>query len=487
MSVASFAPGTVFAGEFRIVQPLSAGGMGQVFVAEQLGTGKRRALKVMLPELVRDERLRARFEQEARVGSRIDSDHVVEVVDAGVDKASGMPWLAMELLEGEDLAHWRPRQPMISASDARRILEEMCHAVGAAHRAGIVHRDLKPENLFVAKSKRVGSTFTLKVLDFGIAKLVEEARGSRTAAVGTPMWMSPEQTESQAQVAPSCDVWAIGLIAFWLFTGRSYWRGGNSTEPSIATLLREVVLDPLVPASQRAAELGVANLLPHGFDAWFARSVERNPALRYQNAQQAFAAIDALLAVQTSGNVPTSGAMSGRGPGPAVGQIPIQMTPQGLPQSPSYPGSQPYSYPSAAHATPAMAPMPVTPLPGTPGYHSYGAHQSQGGKKMESGAGTGCLIAAIVTGILLLGGFGGCLGLVYWGSKQQVSDCDNTALSDDARTTACEQACERDGNEVAGECVFLGDLRSRAGDSDGAKEAYGRACDKGNANGCAQK
>ncbi|HEX7600573.1 MAG TPA: serine/threonine-protein kinase, partial [Polyangiaceae bacterium] len=214
--MSNLSPGTIFAGEYRIIQPLSAGGMGTVYIAEQMGTGKRRALKLMLPELVRDERLRARFAQEARVGARIDSEHVVEVVDAGVDTFTGMPYLAMELLDGEDLSRWRPKQGALSGADARRILEELCHAVGAAHRVGIVHRDLKPENLFVTKSKRVGSHVTLKVLDFGIAKLVDEARSSRTAAVGTPLWMAPEQTESSTAVAPATDVWAIGLIAFWL-------------------------------------------------------------------------------------------------------------------------------------------------------------------------------------------------------------------------------------------------------------------------------
>ncbi len=487
--MSNLAPGSVFAGEYRIVQPLSAGGMGAVYIAEQMGTGKRRALKLMLPELVRDDRLRQRFEQEARVGSRIDSEHVVEVVDAGVDRQTGMPWLAMELLEGEDLSHWRPRQAQLPVQDARRILEEMCHAVGAAHRAGIVHRDLKPENLFVAKAKRVGSNFTLKVLDFGIAKLVEEARGSRTAAVGTPLWMAPEQTEAQSSVAPSSDVWAIGLIAFWLFTGRTYWKGGNVAEPSIATLLREVVLDPLVPASQRAAELGVAALLPHGFDGWFARAVERQPQLRYQNAQQAFAAIDAILA--TSSAMPTShGGVPSGGPIPSSGGM--MPTPQHTPQHMM--GSNPagisggYAYPSAAHATPAMPPMPVTPLPGTPGYNSYGAHQSNPNvKPMGSGAGTGCLIAVIVVVVLSLLGVGGCLAFGVWSMQSDETNCANGSLADSDRLTACENVCDREGEEYASACMNLGDLRTKSGDIVGAKQAYASACEKGNATGCAQK
>src|SRR5687768_13017299 len=102
--VVSLGKGAVFAGDYRIVEPLNAGGMGAVYVVEQLSTSKQRALKVMHPQLVADPELRRRFEQEARVGSRIESEHVVDVQAAGVDPATGMPWLVMDLLRGEDLA-----------------------------------------------------------------------------------------------------------------------------------------------------------------------------------------------------------------------------------------------------------------------------------------------------------------------------------------------------------------------------------------------
>src|SRR5262249_34887344 len=97
-------PGSIFAGEYRVISRLGEGGMGAVYVAEQISTGQKRALKLMLPELAQDTTSRARFEQEARIGSRIESEHIVSVVDAGVDRETGFPWLAMELLQGEDLA-----------------------------------------------------------------------------------------------------------------------------------------------------------------------------------------------------------------------------------------------------------------------------------------------------------------------------------------------------------------------------------------------
>jgi serine/threonine protein kinase len=175
LGITNLLPGSVFAADFRIVRRLSQGGMGTVFVAEQLSTGKPRALKLMLPQLVADPVLRMRFAQEARIGSQIDSEHVVEVVGAGVDAATGMPWLAMELLRGEDLSQVIAHRGAMPVGEVLAVFEQLCHALGAAHAAGIVHRDLKPENLFLAEARRAGAAFTLKVLDFGIAKITQEA------------------------------------------------------------------------------------------------------------------------------------------------------------------------------------------------------------------------------------------------------------------------------------------------------------------------
>ena len=121
--VSSLQPGTVFAGDYRVMHLLSEGGMGAVYVAEQLSTGKQRALKLMLPQLVADPRLRTRFEQEARIGSKIDSEHVIEVVAAGIDHVTGAPWLAMELLRGEDLTAYMHRHGPQSPRAMLEIME----------------------------------------------------------------------------------------------------------------------------------------------------------------------------------------------------------------------------------------------------------------------------------------------------------------------------------------------------------------------------
>jgi len=145
-------PGSVFGGEYRIVRPLSAGGMGAVYVAEQQSTGKLRAVKLMHPALLADTRLRERFEQEARVGALIKSDHVVQVLGAGVDAATGVPWLSMELLEGEDLAAFLRRHGPVHPRELYEIFRQVGHALAAAHAVGVVHRDLKPENIFLART-----------------------------------------------------------------------------------------------------------------------------------------------------------------------------------------------------------------------------------------------------------------------------------------------------------------------------------------------
>ncbi len=294
MMVTELQPGTVVGGEFRVVRPLSAGGMGAVYVAEQLSTGQLRALKVMHPALVQEPRLRDRFAQEARVGSHIASEHVVQVIGAGVDPALGIPWLAMELLEGQDLARWATVS--LTLNEVLRIFRPLCHALGAAHAAGVVHRDIKPENVFLANARSADTATHVKVLDFGIAKLAAEAKDTSTATIGTPLWMAPEQSDPRAVITPAADVWALGLLAFRLLFARHYFRAANDPQGSLQAVMRESLVEPLVPASQRAAEYGLSALVPPGFDVWFARCVNREPTARFATATEVLAGLEHVAA-----------------------------------------------------------------------------------------------------------------------------------------------------------------------------------------------
>ncbi len=288
-------PGTIIGGDFRIVEPLSEGGMGAVFIAEQISTGRRRAVKLMKRELVADVQLRARFALEAKAGAKIASEHVVEVLAAGVTD-EGQPWLAMELLSGDSLHDLVTKSGGRDLPEAQTIMAHICHAVAAAHRVGIVHRDLKPENVFVADRQSEGATFMAKILDFGIAKVVAESQSagfSQTAAIGTPMWMAPEQADPRGVITPPTDLWPLGLIGFFMLTGKPYWLVAH-TNASLAALVREIAIEPLAPASMRAAELGVSGRLPAGFDEWFARCVHRDPTQRFGSADAAKEGFSAL-------------------------------------------------------------------------------------------------------------------------------------------------------------------------------------------------
>ena len=288
--------GQVFAGDFRVVRLLAEGGMGAVYEVMQTSSGHRRALKVLHPHIVEDARNRASFELEARIGAQIQSDHVVQVIAAGVDEPTRTPWLAMEFLEGQCLAERVKQGGPLPPAEARLVVEQLGEARGEAHGRGIVHRDLKPENLFIARSRMKAMPFVVKVLDFGISKLIAENKTSATAtrAIGSPLWAAPEQTRTGAKLRPATDVWALGLVVFYMLTGEHYWLAPHAEGFNLPALLTEILLEPMEPASTRATRYGAAERLPPGFDAWFARCVVRDAEQRYGDANVAVGALLAL-------------------------------------------------------------------------------------------------------------------------------------------------------------------------------------------------
>lgn len=228
------------------------------------------------------------------VGAKINSPHVVEVSDAGIDDATGTPWLTMELLQGRDLDTLIAGGRHLSVAEAWEILGQLGDVLALAHDAGVIHLDLKPENLFLSDIVTQGVRGpVLKVLDFGISRVLLEGRTSTevTTTAGSPLWMAPEQTVEGARLRASSDVWSVGLIAFRMLTGKEYWREAHAPRVKFAPLLREVLYDTIVPASQRAQELGVGGRLPAGFDEWFQHCVEREAEKRFQHARAAFTAL----------------------------------------------------------------------------------------------------------------------------------------------------------------------------------------------------
>ncbi len=296
----ALATGAVIGGDFEVLRPLGAGGMGSVYVVRQKSTGHERALKVMHPQMTANESLRAKFIREAQISSKIESEHVVQVLAAGVDAATGLPWLVMELLRGQGLAELVAEHGPPAEDLAREIFRQLSHGLAAAHRVGVVHRDLKPDNIFLSRSMRSGEGLTVKILDFGIAKVAAEAKTHASVAIGSPAWMAPEQAEVGREISPATDVWALGLIAFFVLTGKMFWRTATQAEATPVMVIKEAMIDRIPSASERARALGCEKLLPPRFDEWFGQCVARDVVTRFATAEIALAAFETLFPTRES-------------------------------------------------------------------------------------------------------------------------------------------------------------------------------------------
>ena len=275
-------PGLVVGQRWRLERFVDGGGMGAVWRATDLRLEQPAAVKLLNAHLAEGAEARVRFFDEARAAARLRGPNVVHVLDFDIDPELGAPYMAMELLEGEDLAARLRRGPLDPAS-TRTVLGEVARAVRRAHRAGIVHRDLKPANIHLAVSDDGVET---KVLDFGIAKLAEPRPGTPLTqpnrALGTPHYMSPEQIDDARSVDHRADLWALAVIVYECLTGRRAFPG---TAPM--QVIHRICFERPAPASSVAP-------VPDGFDAWFERATRRDPAERFQTVDEL---LDAFLAL----------------------------------------------------------------------------------------------------------------------------------------------------------------------------------------------
>ena len=292
MTVAAFAlrPGDVFHGRYTIVRCIASGGMGAVYEAVHVATRRKVALKAMLPSLVADADLRARFQTEATIAAQIASEHIVDVLDAGIDPSTGTPFLVMELLVGEELCDRIMLRGAMPPAEAVELLRQGALALERTHAAGIIHRDLKPENFFI--SVRDDGSARIKILDFGIAKVVaESAYGSKqTGTMGTPLYMPPEQVDGTGVITYQADLYAFAQVAYAMLTGESYFEEDLRKAGGVFGLLTRVMAGPSEPASQRARRRRNV-VLPLAFDAWFAKATARRPQDRFQSAMAQVAAL----------------------------------------------------------------------------------------------------------------------------------------------------------------------------------------------------
>ena len=268
--------GQVIASQFRVIKKLGAGGMGAVFLAEQLEMERKVVVKVLHPELsAMDPVAIERFRREAKAVAQLNHPNIVQVFVFG-HTDNGQMYLAMEYIEGRDLAHELAAGPMPEPR-ALRILDQCCAALIEAHGAGIVHRDLKPENIMLAD--RYGNPDYVKVLDFGIAKLHSSGGNNPTltqagSVFGTPRYMSPEQVKGLVVDARS-DLYALGIILYEMLVGR---------HPFVAETTIEYLMKHVSEAVRAPSSEGI-EIQPR-VEALLMKCLEKAPADRYQSAAE---------------------------------------------------------------------------------------------------------------------------------------------------------------------------------------------------------
>ena len=291
---------TIIAGRYQVLRQLGKGGMGMVYLVKHANTGELLALKVLHEQFEANPESLERFRREMKVPARIKSEHVVKITDAdAAPELHGAMFYVMELLSGCDLAQLVRHRHQLAKAEVIWLLRQVAKALDKAHQSGIVHRDLKPENLFLHRSDE--DTLLVKILDFGLARFTEEARVSGNdrnrltqtqAMLGSPLYMAPEQAkagESPEPIGPPADIWAMGMVAYELLTGKTYW-----VADSLVQLIGQLFFSEMPAPSQKSPSL------PTGFDGWFRRSCHRVPAERWPSASQQVKELAVALGVTDS-------------------------------------------------------------------------------------------------------------------------------------------------------------------------------------------
>ena len=296
--------GRSVAGKYRVERLIGSGGMGTVWEGQHTTLGTRVAIKFIKPAFAQNPEARARFEIEARAAAKLQTKHAVNVFDYGVSE-DGLPYIVMEFLEGESLSETIMRRGVLGAAETANIIGQAARALEKAHASGVVHRDLKPDNIFLATSDEdaVGDyAYTVKLVDFGIAKILEDptkaavsAAGNRMGGptregtvIGTPNFMAPEQLSLGGAPGSLTDLWSLGACTFAALTGRIPFEGDV-----IGDIVLKVCAAPLPIPSKLNPRV------PAGFDAWFARACARDVTRRFQTATELAEALNGVCGVRS--------------------------------------------------------------------------------------------------------------------------------------------------------------------------------------------
>ena len=268
-------------GKYRLGRLLGEGGMGAVYEAEHEGLKARVAVKLLSEHGSLDAKSVARFRREARAMGAVRHENVVTVMDTGADE-DGIPYLVMELLDGESLAAMLRRERVLTPGLSCWITSQVLAGLGAAHAQGIVHRDLKPGNVFVARLQ--DGTHKVKILDFGISKLGGESQTLNVTAegalVGTPNFMAPEQITGEVPPDARVDLYAVGVLLYRMVTGRLPYVGKTPDE-----LYRKVLSGQVAPPRRRNPDV------PPELETVILKAMALDRNARYQDAQSFRAAL----------------------------------------------------------------------------------------------------------------------------------------------------------------------------------------------------
>ncbi|APR78772.1 serine/threonine protein kinase [Minicystis rosea] len=346
---APIAVGDVVAGKFAVERILACGGSGMVVLARHLTLLEPCAIKLLLPEALQAPMARERFLREARAAARIKSEHVVKVFDVG-QLADETPYMVMEYLEGIDLEEMLDRRGRLPVTEAATYLLQVCAALAEAHKLGIVHRDLKPANVLVTQVE--GSAPRVKLVDFGISKLLVDADGSdpmttlQGTVMGTPAFMSPEQI-SAGTVDTRTDIWALGALFYHLVTGKLPFAEADAIMASLTLVLTA----PATPPSRYIRDL------PPAIEQLILQCLEKRPEDRPASVTEFAAVLAPFVRGETPSSVAPPPLFASDAPPPAPVVAPAQTAPVAA-ASPPLPSEVP------ALDKPALE-TPQTPKPTT--------------------------------------------------------------------------------------------------------------------------
>jgi dienelactone hydrolase/predicted Ser/Thr protein kinase len=267
--------GSTFAGRYQVIEELGKGGMGKVYKVLDKDIEEKIALKLLKPEVAADEELVQRFRNELKTARRIIHKNVCRMFDLG--KAEGTHFITMEYVPGENLKSFIRRSGQLTIGKTVSIARQVCEGLREAHRLGIVHRDLKPQNIMIDVDGNV------RIMDFGIARsLKSESFTGKGVIIGTPEYMSPEQVDGQDADRRS-DIYSLGIVLYEMVTGQPPF-GGDST---LGIALRQKTEFPSEPKKINVS-------VPEGLNRLIMKCLDKDPAKRYQNAEELLLEFDGL-------------------------------------------------------------------------------------------------------------------------------------------------------------------------------------------------